>query len=514
MGLKTAARHKRWWRLKQPGSLDVLIRRARRRHLINVALRQGVLAGCAAVAGLILLLLLGTQILDWPWIAALFAAGLVVGLWNLRRQIPSHYRVAQSIDRRVGLSDTLSTAFFYNRLATGRRASDDVRAAQFAEADRLAREVPLERAAPFQTPRSLYAMAGLVLAASGLLTLRYGIFRSLDLRPPLATMVFDSFHFVAQASKPDAEKPKTKDKRLNELLKEYGLSLENQEQNKAAQEDSKNTAGSQSAESPGDADEKQAASQPPEPGDERNDSSSESAERGKEGEGDQRASNTPDASENSSPKSPSEQQSANASTENNSLLEKFRDAMQSLLSRMKTQPKPENNQQSASSQGRSEMGEPKQMQGQKGSQSAGKQLGGKPNGEPQGEQQGEGKEQAQGGPGKQGNSESQEASQQGRSGIGKEDGSKDIKEAEQLAAMGKISEIIGRRSQNLTGEAMVEVASGRQQLKTAYSQQNANHAEAGGAISRDEIPLAYQRYVQQYFEEIRKAPPARPNPGR
>jgi O6-methylguanine-DNA--protein-cysteine methyltransferase len=53
---------------------------------------------------------------------------------------------------------------------------------------------------------------------------------------------------------------------------------------------------------------------------------------------------------------------------------------------------------------------------------------------------------------------------------------------------------------------MVEVASGKQQLKTQYSQRKATHADAGGEINRDEVPLAYQQFVQQYFEEIRKAP--------
>jgi hypothetical protein len=38
---------------------------------------------------------------------------------------------------------------------------------------------------------------------------------------------------------------------------------------------------------------------------------------------------------------------------------------------------------------------------------------------------------------------------------------------------------------------MVEVSLGKQQLKTQYSQQNAAHAEAGGEINRDEVPLAY-----------------------
>ncbi len=471
---------------------------------MNLALRQAVLALCAALAGLILLLLLGTEILDWPWIAGLFAAGLVAGLWDLRRRIPSPYRIAQSIDRRLGLSDALSTAFYYSHLASNRRVSDDIRAAQLAEANRLASEVPLEKAAPIEAPRSLYVMAVLVLAASGLLTLRYGIFHSLDLRPPLASFTLDSFHFIAQAAKPDPEEPKTKDKRLNQLLKEYGLSLEQNAEN-MAQAESKETAGSESAEGTGEAERRQAASEQPGPGEDAGEASDETAQSAREGQGDPLIANSPDA-QNSSQQSASNE-SASSSMENNSLLEKFREAMQSLLSRLKTPPKPGGEQQMASAQSRSETGESRQGQGKKGSPSAGKQMEGRANGEQQGEQQGEGNQTAQAGPGQQGNAESQQASQQGNTGIGKEDGSKEIKEAEQLAAMGKISEIIGRRSQSLTGEAMAEVASGKQQLRTAYSQQNARHTEAGGAISRDEIPLAYQRYVQQYFEEIRKSPP-------
>jgi hypothetical protein len=55
---------------------------------------------------------------------------------------------------------------------------------------------------------------------------------------------------------------------------------------------------------------------------------------------------------------------------------------------------------------------------------------------------------------------------------------------------------------------MMEVASGKQQLRTDWTQQQANHAEAGSEIHRDEVPLMYQQFVQQYFEEIRKPQPA------
>jgi hypothetical protein len=87
-----------------------------------------------------------------------------------------------------------------------------------------------------------------------------------------------------------------------------------------------------------------------------------------------------------------------------------------------------------------------------------------------------------------------------------------MREAEQLQAMGKITEILGKRSANVTGEVMMEVASGKQQLRTEWSQQQANHAEAGREIHRDEVPLMYQQFVQQYFEEIRKPQAAAPKP--
>ena len=105
-----------------------------------------------------------------------------------------------------------------------------------------------------------------------------------------------------------------------------------------------------------------------------------------------------------------------------------------------------------------------------------------------------------------GRSNNQPNSPDGKSGIGKQDGDKAAREAAELAAMGKLSEIIGKRAANITGEVMVEVSSGKQQLKTQYSDRNGAHAESGGEINRDEVPLAYQQYVQQYFAQMRKLP--------
>ncbi len=92
--------------------------------------------------------------------------------------------------------------------------------------------------------------------------------------------------------------------------------------------------------------------------------------------------------------------------------------------------------------------------------------------------------------------------------MGSEDGNKEIRQAEQLAAMGKISELIGKRSAAVTGEATVEVQTTSQQLHTAYVKSGAEHSQGGAEINRDEIPVALQPYVQQYFDQLRKQPRA------
>ncbi|MBV9405683.1 MAG: hypothetical protein JO211_10090, partial [Acidobacteriaceae bacterium] len=106
--------------------------------------------------------------------------------------------------------------------------------------------------------------------------------------------------------------------------------------------------------------------------------------------------------------------------------------------------------------------------------------------------------------------QSAEKDSDAHSGIGRQNGDKDVKEAEQLRAMGKLAEIIGKRSASVTGEMMVETASGKQQLKTAYSQRLGRHSDVGGEINRDEIPLADQRYIREYMELVRKQAKTQP----
>jgi hypothetical protein len=155
-------------------------------------------------------------------------------------------------------------------------------------------------------------------------------------------------------------------------------------------------------------------------------------------------------------------------------------------------------------------GEQQKSEGESGRQRPGDPMeGGETSAAQEGEQSAQDAQAAQKTSGGKGDRTSdQTAERDAKSGIGQQDGAKEAKEAEQLAAMGKISEIIGKRSENLRGEATIEVKSGKQGLRTQYSNRAAAHSESGGEIHRDEIPLIYQDYVRSYFEELRKSAPA------
>jgi hypothetical protein len=51
---------------------------------------------------------------------------------------------------------------------------------------------------------------------------------------------------------------------------------------------------------------------------------------------------------------------------------------------------------------------------------------------------------------------------------------------------------------------MVETPSGKQQLSTQYSQKIGHHADLGGEINRDQVPLIHQQYVREYMERVHK----------
>ena len=479
------------------------VRRARRRILANEAVRQGAFSLSAALASLILLLLLGTQILNWPWLLLLPAATLAVGAYATWRRMPSGYRVAQHVDHRLGLPDTLSTALFF---ASDGQPPAGMRRAQWSQAESLAAGLDLRRAIPIRLPRAIYWTALLAMIAGSLFALRYGLDRRLDLRPPLARIVQERLGIVPE--QPQNARAR-KDARQPDRREETGFSLDDTQQKgpgelDAAPDTALDTVGvpdvdnSKTASSRADGSQKDSSAQLESGQSENEESEGLSANSGSQPSGEGRQG--PGAAKQGQA---GEQQGAGNTAENSSLLSKFRDAMSSLLNRMRQQPGAQAGQQQASAKGgRQSKGQAgnNRQDGKQGQQQGEGQPGDAQDGQPGDDSQNA--QSAQSGSSGQGGQEP--STKQPGSGIGRQDGSKDVKLAEQLAAMGKISEIIGKRSANLTGEVTVEVQNSNQQLRTPYAQRAANHAETDGEISRDEVPVALQAYVQQYFEQVRK----------
>src|SRR6516165_7774980 len=90
-----------------------LIRKARRRLLYNELLSEGINATSAGLVAVILLLILGTQVLNWYVAGVTPAVAIAVALYRLRQRAPKLYESAQIVDRRLGLADSLSTAVFF-----------------------------------------------------------------------------------------------------------------------------------------------------------------------------------------------------------------------------------------------------------------------------------------------------------------------------------------------------------------------------------------------------------------
>jgi hypothetical protein len=482
-------------RIDLPGHLSLkdLLSKARRRELAHLAADKTVLSVAIVMGGLILVLLAGTQFLEWYWLLLLSVASLGVGFYRLRRSTPSLYVLAQRIDQRLKLSDALSTAlYFSDHPQEGRQAICDM---QRQSAEAVAGEIDPKQAVPFIRPRYVLPVAGLAVAALALFGVRYMVTGTLDLQPSLLKMAYDSF-FGAKPAEAENLPPRARfdPKTGNSGQDSPLLDADNPPEDLNSPENPKNDA------APGD---------DKTPGQNPADANDESLDKGKQdqSQGDQsgQGKNSPDQNQKEGDSSKNGdkqggQDSKGGSSKDSSMMDKLRDALANMMNKMKSSSEGEK---SAKNSQKGQSGD-KQEPGEKGEQSKeNQQSQADLNGDTQSEGDQKNSSDAQ-------NSEksAKNASQDAKNGIGSQDGEKAMREAEQLQAMGKISEIIGKRSANIAGEVMMEVGSSKQALKTAWTSQSATHSEAGSEIHRDEVPLEYQQFVEHYFEEVRKAAPA------
>ncbi len=481
-----------------------LLKQARRRSLLDLVLDQSALALSIFMAGAILLLLTGTSLLEWYWIALISLAAAGAALYRFRGRVPTGYRLAQRIDYKLNLADALSTAKYFEGTQSS-IADSQIIARQRASAEEIARTIDPRAAVPFTRSRFLIPAAGLTLVAIGLFAVRYAVTGTMSLEPSLVRMAYDTFfgsgpqqqakHNIRKAANdknpldpgnPDA--PTTENDQVPEAPMQ---SFETPDVNNPAAPDQSKSAAKGQKTTPDD--QQGDNSDEGEKGEKAADAA-ENNQNGKSGDKSQ------DAKQKDGKQDPRNQKGNN---ENSSMLDKLKDAMANMLNKMKSNPPKEGQQSAQNSQdtksGSQEKGQ-KSGQNQKGSQNESQDADAQSD-----QQQGDQSDKKQNANAKSGDKAADKTnSPDAKSGIGSSDGDKAAREAEQQQAMGKITEIIGKRAQNVSGEVMVEVGSTKQQLKTPWAQKQATHVEAGSEIHRDEVPLMYQQFVQQYFDEVRK----------
>jgi hypothetical protein len=492
--------------LPETESLLAFLAHVRRRHMTTELVRHSLTALVFGLSGLVVLLLAGTQIFDWYWPVLLFSTALAIGVWQFRKHSPSLYRLAQIVDARLHTFDSLSTALHFQS------AEGPMVEAQRGVAARLAGTLTPEAAIPMVWPKTTYAVAALALASFTLIGIRYGILNTLDLSAPVSEAVIDVFRFSPLSAK--KQMAKSEQTKVNEELQKLGLSIDENAKDELTKIEMAKEGEITTSDIPDVNDLSDTARG--EKGKASTEGKGVNPGEGEGGEGTQESKNEdPNDSGKEGKSEDGKQQNAkngkqgtksgdnNLQANKNSMMDKMKDAFANMLNKLKQPDQQEGQQQAANQKGGEKGGQ------QKGGQQPGKQPGKGNESQKGAEQPGDeaadasdkqAQAQGQGGD----KSAAMQAPPDAKSGVGKADGDKSIKDAEQLQAIGKISEILGKRAKDVAGEVMVEVNGGKQQLRTQYSNSAAKHVESGGEIHRDEVPLQHQSYVQKYFEEVRK----------
>jgi len=408
--------------------LQNLVRLARRRLLGNELMAQGANSASAALAAFILLLLLGSEILNWRIVVAVPLAAFGAGVYLVRRRLPSRYVTAQIIDHRLGLCDTISTAVFFSELNPRAEVSVDMRDAQIEQAERTSESANPKQAVPYLMPHGAYVTLALLLVASSLFALRYGISKQLDLRRPLANFLPD----LGTGNKPvrQASNAKKTPKQIPQVPDENGMPSDDDDKAPGSEDAAQQVQTPSDSESPVTAkgDTKALSGKKQEQGDDQmatDDEESGDSNAGKNGDDGQSG----QQSDNKNKQGNQQQgkgQDQNANNES-SLMSKMKDAFQNLLSRVKPQQNQQGNQQGSQEQqstpGKSQQGS-KQQNNKEGTPQQGQQGDAQEGEDGQEAKNAENSQQGKG----QGKSDSKQSSKQPGSGIGSQDGDKNIRE--------------------------------------------------------------------------------------
>ena len=452
---------------------------ASRRRLGLLALQHFNLTAAVVLGGLILLLLLGTQILHWYWLVLLAVGGLVWGGLRLQNQFLTHYQVAQMLDRRLRLSDTLSTAWFLLATSPHSGAASQL---QLRQAEKVARSVQTQLAFPFQPQRSWAITAMLLLVACTLFGFRYFSEDRLSLQHAFIPIHFGSFIEQLEGKLPAraarSQMSQTKNKQHSGDAADKTESPKGEDNFKSGAKNEGDPRGSEGRVN---------NSRDNQRLNDRMNSSSKTNSRGRD--------NQPSADANSKPESSDEQRRQQRNSTNNkvadgedengnkalgntsqqqSLAGKIREALSGLMQKIQSASRsssaPQEAKQSAAAKSGNHPNSSEQNPQSNPEEDATSEANNRDANSSQAQQARS--DQKTGASQGEGSDSAGQQSADAHSAAGHQDGSKGTKEAEQQKAMGKLAEIIGKRSREVSGEMTVETLSGKQQLTTEYTQKN------------------------------------------
>jgi hypothetical protein len=481
--------------LKHNNAIQDLLGRAQRRVLMQALADRSALAACASLGAFLAMLLLGTQVLRWYWPVLLLAVTAGWGVWKAFAAVPGEYKAAQRLDARCGLKDLLSTAWHFRQHRDAARNPALVDAVH-ASGEEAAGGVDLEAAFPWRMNMRLWSALAMLVAVLGAFGVRYGVLRTFDLRPSLLAVNIDPLTGVPQPTDDGRVKKKGGTEELAGMNLPEGDRAAIQENEKAIEEMLRTM-------------EVQDPNQVAAPGEGKQGRKGESSQQqeGENSEGGDRGDDglPPSIAGDDPKKGGDEKQQGKKSDEKNTLLDKMKDALANLMDKMKIDQKGGDQ---AGDKAGSQKGEGQQQaNNKKGMPNQGKQAQGEQS-DQEASQEGQPSDAQQAQMAK-GSQMQEPPSDQQKSGAGKSDGKKDTELAEQLEAMGKLSELLTKRSNEVKGEMMVEVTNTRnQQARTPYTGKQGAHKDTGGEINRDEVPLHLQHYVQKYYESVRRQAPA------
>lgn len=493
-----------WDNLGMPDTsrVEKVVRSAWERRLLVVAVERTAIAAAIVLAALVLMLLVGTQVLDWRWLLLLAAVGIAIAGYQVRQRLMEHYRVAQLLDRRLQLADSLSTAWYL--LSRAGHPSDAISEYQITHAERAANSVDVASAFPF-TGRKLWSIAGgLALVAASLFGVRYFVTNSLSLHQSLVPLrlseVFERTDKDVEEAKKERDPAPGADQRGQKATPKADGQKDSKESPRAEPPPMAQGNAPAAGQNPNDPAEMREAK-------EGEDKKSSERSEGAPGSAQQKPGDKvgDEGDKSVSSEKPSNDDKANSPQSSNGLLDRMKDALSSLAQKMR--PNNQGKQEASQRSGEEKKGD--QQSSSKDQNSSSKQDAASHEASEQqqsseGQAQGQTQEKTGSGQGKTADQSADKSKSDSHSGIGSQDGDKQVKDAEQLKAMGKLAEIIGKRSAAATGDIMVENPSGKQRLQTDYSQRVGNHADLGGEINRDDIPLVDQQYVREYMSQVRR----------